>query len=186
MQLVQETDSNLLRYRIAFRLAKMNGTLEINPETGELLSLVTKTADRIIIPINETNLASLPTPAAQPTAASPVDSQAGASQTNPGTAAGSDSHDETGPAAQTPPGRSESGSVVYLSLSEARQLALARVPGGVVDDFELKHRGKQFIYEFEINKDGIEYEIKLDALTKVILSFEQDTPDERRESGADD
>lgn len=61
-----------------------------------------------------------------------------------------------------------------ISIEEAKKIALAKVGGGTVTEFELDDDE----YEIEIKKDGIEYEIEIDAYTSEIKKFEKDDDDD--------
>ncbi len=64
-----------------------------------------------------------------------------------------------------------------ISADEAKKIALGRVNGEIVkfelDDDDLDD-DDDIEYEIEIRKDGIEYEIKIDAFTGLITEFEED------------
>lgn len=53
----------------------------------------------------------------------------------------------------------------YLQEEEIRSRALELVPGAVITDLDLEKKSNGYIYEIELFKDGVEYELKLDAKT---------------------
>lgn len=59
----------------------------------------------------------------------------------------------------------------YISREQARNVALEKIGGGIVDDvdFEYSHRWGAY-YEVEIYKDNWEYEVKVDAVSGKVLS----------------
>jgi len=72
--------------------------------------------------------------------------------------------------------RSDKPSGNIISLEDAKKIALARVNGEIIkieldDDDDME-------YEIEIRKDGIKYELEIDAYTGVITEFEKDDDDE--------
>lgn len=60
-----------------------------------------------------------------------------------------------------------------IDAEVAAHIALQRVPG-VLLSIELDTDDNRFIYEINIRNDYGDYEIKVDALTGVILSIESD------------
>lgn len=61
-----------------------------------------------------------------------------------------------------------------LSDAEARRIAQARVPGAAIHKCELDHDDGRLIYEIEMKKGGLEYELEIDAASGSILSYEVD------------
>lgn len=61
-----------------------------------------------------------------------------------------------------------------IGLNQAREIALNRVGGGIIEKIELDEEDDRFIYEVELDFDGVEYELEIDAYTGEILSFEKD------------
>jgi uncharacterized membrane protein YkoI len=59
-----------------------------------------------------------------------------------------------------------------IGHEKAIEIALGLTGGGVVDDIELDEDDGFYSYEIEIVKDGIEYDIEIDALTGKVLEFE--------------
>jgi uncharacterized membrane protein YkoI len=59
-----------------------------------------------------------------------------------------------------------------IGHEKAIEIALGLTGGGVVEDIELDEDDGYYIYEIEIVKDGIEYDIEIDALTAKVLVFE--------------
>lgn len=53
----------------------------------------------------------------------------------------------------------------YLQEDEIRSRALELVPGATITDLDLEKKSNGYIYEIELFKDGVEYELKLDAKT---------------------
>ncbi len=53
----------------------------------------------------------------------------------------------------------------YLSEDEIRSRALELVPGATIADLDLDKKSSGYVYELELYKDGVEYELTLDAKT---------------------
>lgn len=66
----------------------------------------------------------------------------------------------------------------YISLEEARLIALERVPGGRIKEMEYDEFNGRLVIEIEMTRDGVEYELKIDAYSGDILKLEYD--DQRR------
>lgn len=65
-----------------------------------------------------------------------------------------------------------------ISLEEARQIALARVPGTVIESELDKEKGK-VVYEFEIkDKDNKTFDVLVDAKTGEIVGVEAEDEDD--------
>ena len=50
-----------------------------------------------------------------------------------------------------------------ISFQEASQIALTQVGGGTVKSIELDRKGGRMVYEVEIRRDGVKYEVYIDA-----------------------
>lgn len=62
----------------------------------------------------------------------------------------------------------------YISLEEARLLALEKVPGASIKEMEYDEDNGRLTIEIEMHKDETEYEIKIDAQTGEVLKLESD------------
>ena len=61
-----------------------------------------------------------------------------------------------------------------ISAERAKEIAIQRARGGVVEECKLKtHRGV-LVYEIELINNGVEYEVRIDATTGAITEFEID------------
>lgn len=82
----------------------------------------------------------------------------------------------------------------YIGADKAKQIALAKVPGATITDFEMDRDGGKVKYEGELRKDGTEYDFKIDAVTGEILSWKVEKhddyddryDDDRQPNGCDD
>ena len=79
-----------------------------------------------------------------------------------------------------------SNSSNYIGADKAKQIALAKVPGATITDFELDRDGGRAKYEGEMRKDGTEYDFKIDAVTGEILSWKVDKDDDYDDDRYDD
>jgi uncharacterized membrane protein YkoI len=71
-----------------------------------------------------------------------------------------------------------------ITRSEARKIALARVPKGKVKEAELEEEKGKLIWSFDIATPGTKdiTEVQVDAVTGEIVSAEKETPaDEKKE-----
>ncbi|WP_075617357.1 PepSY domain-containing protein [Paenisporosarcina indica] len=68
-----------------------------------------------------------------------------------------------------------------LTNEEISEKALA-VVDGTVTKVEMEQKSRGFIYEVEIHKDGIEYELDMDAFTGEVLKSEQSSDDDNDDS----
>ncbi|MBV1759205.1 MAG: PepSY domain-containing protein [Dethiosulfatibacter sp.] len=59
-----------------------------------------------------------------------------------------------------------------IGQEKAIEIALGLTGGGVVEDIELNEDDTYYTYEIEIVKDGMEYDVKIDASSGKILEFE--------------
>lgn len=64
---------------------------------------------------------------------------------------------------------------VYIGLKKAKAIAAKKVPGARVVKAEFDHDDGLPVYEIEMKKDWLEYEIKIHAQTGRILEFDVDT-----------
>jgi len=83
----------------------------------------------------------------------------------------------------TPEMQKELAKEAKISLEEARQTAVARVPGTVIESELDKEKGK-VVYEFEIrNKDNKTFDVLVDAVTGEIVGVEaEDEEDDDTEN----
>ena len=56
-----------------------------------------------------------------------------------------------------------------ISYTQATEAALKQVPGGVITDVDLDREGGTYIYEIEVYKDGLEYDVALNAADGTVL-----------------
>lgn len=63
----------------------------------------------------------------------------------------------------------------YIGLKKAKAIAARKVPGARVVKAEFDHDDGLPVYEIEMKKDWLEYEIKIHAQTGKILEFDVDT-----------
>ena len=61
----------------------------------------------------------------------------------------------------------------FLSLDEVKKIALQEV-NGVVEDIELENESNKAVYEVDIEKDDIDYDLYIDAYSGEIYSVERD------------
>jgi uncharacterized membrane protein YkoI len=61
----------------------------------------------------------------------------------------------------------------FLSLDEVKKIALQEV-NGVVEDIELEKESNKAIYEVDIEKDDIDYDLYIDAYSGEIYSVDRD------------
>lgn len=61
-----------------------------------------------------------------------------------------------------------------LSDAEVRRIAQSRVPGAAIHKCKLDHDDGRLIYEIEMKKGGLEYELEIDAYSGSILNYEVD------------
>src|SRR4051812_24397567 len=61
----------------------------------------------------------------------------------------------------------------FLSTNEVEKIALQEV-NGVVEEIELDSKADKVIYEVEVEKDDIDYDLEIDAYTGEIYSVERD------------
>lgn len=72
---------------------------------------------------------------------------------------------------------SSSSTSKYIGLSKAKSIAKEKVPGGQFTKAEFDTDDGVPVYEIEMIKDGMEYELKIDAKTGKILEYDVDTDD---------
>lgn len=74
----------------------------------------------------------------------------------------------------------------FLSIEKAVELAKKQVPDATVSDVDLEKDNGRYCYKIELQKDGTEYDITLDAKTGALLWSGSHTDDERpaAESGS--
>ena len=74
-----------------------------------------------------------------------------------------------------------------VSESQARALALARVPGGRVVDAEIEEEDGRLIYSFDLAVDGREgvTEVEIDATTGDVIGVEHEDEDDPDDDGED-
>lgn len=61
-----------------------------------------------------------------------------------------------------------------LTANEAQTIALQQVPNASVKKIELDHKGGQLVYEIELRKGYIEYDVEVDAATGTVLKCKVD------------
>lgn len=61
-----------------------------------------------------------------------------------------------------------------LTWQQAKNIALAKVPGGVTTKLKLETSNERLVYEIELIKDNVEYEMKIDATTGEIVKYNVD------------
>ena len=83
---------------------------------------------------------------------------------------------DSGNGTQSSSGNTGSTSGVAVTLEEAQNIALERVPGASAQNIsiELDEDDGWYIYEGEIVYDGMEYEFEIDANTGNILKWEEE------------
>lgn len=83
---------------------------------------------------------------------------------------------DSGNGTQSPSGNTGSTSGVAVTLEEAQNIALERVPGASAQNIsiELDEDDGWYIYEGDIVYDGMEYEFEIDANTGNILKWEEE------------
>ena len=83
---------------------------------------------------------------------------------------------DSGNGTQSSSGNTGSTSGVAVTLEEAQNIALERVPGASAQNIsiELDEDDGWYIYEGDIVYDGMEYEFEIDANTGNILKWEED------------
>lgn len=89
------------------------------------------------------------------------------------TASASNSTGSSNSSGSSSPSNTENG----ISLEKAKQIALAKVPGGTVTKAEYDVDDGIPVYEIEIKKGGYEYEYKIHAQTGKILEWEKELDD---------
>lgn len=83
---------------------------------------------------------------------------------------------DSGTGTQSSSGNTGSTSGVAVTLEEAQNIALERVPGAAAQNIsiELDEDDGWYIYEGDIVYDGMEYEFEIDANTGNILKWEEE------------
>ena len=83
---------------------------------------------------------------------------------------------DSGNGTQSSSGNTGSTSGVAVTLEEAQNIALERVPGASAQNIsiELDEDDSWYIYEGDIVYDGMEYEFEIDANTGNILKWEEE------------
>ena len=61
-----------------------------------------------------------------------------------------------------------------ITFEEAMKIALERIGGGIVWDVELEQERVGLVYEVEIRKDGIKYDVYINAMTKEVLRVQEE------------
>ena len=82
----------------------------------------------------------------------------------------------------------DAGPKVKLTLGQARKIALAKVPGTIVEEELEKERGV-WVYEFEIKPDPKKKTLKevvIDANSGKVLEIETENEDDDKEGDDDD
>ena len=86
------------------------------------------------------------------------------------------SNNEGGSSSAINPANNNKNGNIMLTADEAKKIALKEV-NGVVDSVELENEHNKVQYDVDIVKDGVEYEIDLDAYTGEVYSVRQDDKD---------
>ncbi|BCJ63331.1 PepSY domain-containing protein [Polymorphospora rubra] len=103
--------------------------------------------------------------------------------TAPGTPSTPGSGETTDPAptngspTNSPTGSPTSGGDA-VSAERAKEIALARTGGGTVEEVERDREHGRPVWEVEIDKGKVEYEVYVDRETGEIVKFEQDDDDD--------
>ncbi len=66
----------------------------------------------------------------------------------------------------------------FIGFDEAKEIALAKVPGAVITDIDLDREKDAYVYEFELYKDGYEYDLVLNAQDGSQLSLKKEKDDD--------
>jgi len=61
-----------------------------------------------------------------------------------------------------------------IGIERAKEIALARIGGGYIEEIELEEDDGRWIYEIEVVYNGEDYDLEIDAYTGEILSFDGD------------
>lgn len=64
----------------------------------------------------------------------------------------------------------------YIGIEKAGEIALDSMPGSALKGVELEYGSNEVVYEVEILMDEVEYDLRIDAYTGEILSFEGEEP----------
>ncbi|HPF61449.1 MAG: PepSY domain-containing protein [Gemmatimonadetes bacterium] len=75
-----------------------------------------------------------------------------------------------------------------VTEAAARATALAAVPGGVVEKYELEREDGKLIYSYDIRtagKSGID-EVHVDAISGAVISNQHETPEDEAKEAAED
>ena len=72
-----------------------------------------------------------------------------------------------------------------ISEADAKSIALLKI-GGTVTDVEMKRLNGRVAYEIEIQKNGTEADVSVDATTGEIIRIEQDGESDSEESGREE
>ena len=70
-----------------------------------------------------------------------------------------------------------SQSAKFISMEQAKNIALKKVPGATVDNIELDYEVGRGIYEIELSLKRYEYDLKLDARTGSGISIKKELRD---------
>jgi len=63
-----------------------------------------------------------------------------------------------------------------ISMQQARKIALARVPHGVIQSAELEKEGGKLIYSFDIKNDKAITEVNVDAKNGKVVAVQNESP----------
>ena len=82
------------------------------------------------------------------------------------------------PGCATEKAQTELKTKAKISESQARQIALAKAPGGTVKEFEIEEEGGKLVWSFDIATPGTKdiTEVLVDALTGDVVSVDKETP----------
>lgn len=103
----------------------------------------------------------------------------------PDVAAASGADQATLGAAEPTSTESRSGGA-EISADRAVEIALNRTGGGRVDEVEREWEHGRPVWEVEIVRDGVEYELKIDRTNGDVVKAEQESADDDRDDDRDD
>jgi uncharacterized membrane protein YkoI len=90
-----------------------------------------------------------------------------------------------GPAAAADGNAASNGDKAAITQEKAAKIALARVPGGHIEEAELEKEHRRLVWSFDISAPGSDNirEVQVDANTGQVVAEETETPrDEAKES----
>lgn len=173
LHVAEDNDDGRKFYDIEFTAASRSYDYEIASD-GTILSSDVKTLSQ---PAAQSQAASAPSTSSQNTSSTPAASAPAAASSTPATYNGPNYGANNG----NGNGSGNRGSCSpALSLAEASQIVLARVPGATEQNLRIEfdhdhdHDHGRCTYEGEIHYNGSEYEFELDANTGTVLEWSQE------------